>query len=188
MRGATASRAPARSRGRQRQARGSRAGGRRRGGQVGRVGSRAESSYIFWSAPWRRGPPPRGFLGAALLGGRGGRSLGRRDGGMTLVPTTVGSGLLRHGQVLRLRLGGRDPGAVRRLLGGIRRLGRGGSGGRRRGRRLGGEHRGGEQADGQQGRSDSLARHGTSWAAPTRHGSAGLRSSLASGESIAAVA
>src|SRR6266480_4075471 len=187
MRGATASRAPARSRGRQRQARGSRAGGRRRGGQVGRVGSRAESSYIFWSAPWRRGPPPRGFLGAALLGGRGGRSLRLRDGGMTLVPTTVGRGLLRHGQVLRLRLGGRDRGAVRRL-GGIRRLGRGGSGGRRRGRRLGGEHRGGEQADSQQGRSNSLHRQGTSWAASTRHRTGGLRRRLAAGPSLDAAA
>src|SRR3989442_4549624 len=106
MRGASASRAPARSRGRQRQARGSRAGGRRRGGQVGGVGSRAKSSYIFSGAPWRRGPPPRGFLGDALLGRRGGDSLRLRDGGTTPVPTTVGRGLLRPGQGLRLRLGG----------------------------------------------------------------------------------
>src|SRR5207249_9524171 len=175
---------PARSRGRQRQARGSRAGGRLRGGQVGGVGSRAESSYIFSGAPSRRGPPPRGFLGDALLGRRGGDSLRLRDGGMTLVPTTVGRGLLRHGQVLRLRLGGRDRGANRRLLGGIRRLGRGGSGGRRRGRRLGGEHRGGEQADGQQGRSDSLHRQGSSWAASTRYTARGLRSRLGPGPSL----
>src|SRR5947209_3974575 len=104
--------------------------------------------------------------------------------GMTLVPTTVGRGLLRHGQVLRFRLGGRDRGAVRRLLGGIRRLGRGGSGGRRRGRRLGGEHRGGEQADGQQGRSNSLHRQGTSWAASTRYTARGLRSRLGPGPSL----
>src|SRR2546430_1804954 len=79
----------------------------------------------------------------SLLRRRGGGGLRLRDA-VTLVPMTVGRGPLRHGQVLRLRRGGRDLGAVRRLLaGGIRGLGRGGSGGRRRGRRLGGEHRGG---------------------------------------------
>src|SRR5437870_7105855 len=106
--------------------------------------------------------PSRG--GAARLHGtpgsrlrrRGGGSLRLRDRGVTLVTTTAGRGLLCRRHALRLRLGGRDLGAVRRLRGGTRRLGRGGSGGRRRERRLGGECRGGQQAGGQQGRSDSL--------------------------------
>src|SRR3989449_7119037 len=115
---------------------------------------------------------------------RGGGSLRLRDGGVTLVTTTAVRSLLRRGHALRLRLGGRDFGAVRRLRGGTRRLGRGGSGGRRRGRRLGGEHRGGEQADGQQGRSDSLHRQGSSWAASTRPTAGGLRSRLAPGTSL----
>src|SRR5206468_3169637 len=111
---------------------------------------------------------------------RGGGSLRLRDRGVTLVTATAGCG--RH--ALRLRLGGRELGAVRRLRGGTRRLGRGGSGGGRRGRRLGGEHRGGEQADGQQGRSDSLHRQGSSWAASTRHAAGGLRSRLAPGRAL----
>src|SRR5437667_12567162 len=97
MRGASASRAPARSRGRQRQARGSRAGGRRRGRQVGGVGSRAESSYIFSGAPWRRGPPPRGFHGDELVGRRGGGSRRRLEAGVTPVPQTGVGGTWSYG-------------------------------------------------------------------------------------------
>src|SRR5439155_13327106 len=90
-------------------------------------------------------------------------------GAVTLVPAAVRRGLRRWGWLLRVRLGGGDRGALRRLdalrclLGGsVSRLDPPGGGGRRRGRRLGGEHRGGEQADGQQGRGDSLHRQGSS--------------------------
>src|SRR2546422_7376097 len=63
---------------------------------------------------------------------RGGSSLRLRDGGVMLVTATAG----RRRHALRLRLGGHDPGAVRRLRGGTRPPCRGGSGGRRPGGRL----------------------------------------------------
>src|SRR6266446_6868798 len=65
------------------------------------------------------------FCPRSRLRRRGGGNLRLPDDGVTLVTTTAGRG--RH--ALRLRLGGRDLGAVRRLRGGTRRLGRGGAAG-----------------------------------------------------------